>query len=278
MTKVELNFLLQKYHLSPNKLRGQHFLLDEDVLKNICRQAAVKKTDLVLEVGPGLGALTKYLIEQAGQVVAWEIEQKFRAPLEKLAAVAGNLDIYWQDILALKAVDWQKILAQKKFNQYKVVANIPYYLTGRLINKLILLDPPPVSITLLIQKEVAQRICDQKKNSLLSLAVAFYGQARLVALVPRSSFYPPPEVDSAILQISALHHWSDDVDEKKTWQLIRRGFAGKRKKLVNNLANDPILTKEKILNCLDQLELDRNIRAENLTVKNWLALAALLLK
>lgn len=273
MTKAELNYLLKKYNLTPNKLRGQNFLLDEDVLKNICRQAALQKTDLVLEIGPGLGALTKYLVAQAGQVIALEIDPNFQAPLEKLAAVAANLDIYWRDILALDSATWQKILEQKKYHRYKVVANIPYYLTGKLINKLVLLDPQPVSLTLLVQKEVAERICDHKKNSLLSLAVAFYGQAKLVALVPKSSFYPPPQVDSAILHISVLHPWSYPVDEKKLWQLMRRGFASKRKKLSNNLATDPALSKENIFNALDNLGLDQNIRAENLSVKNWLDLA-----
>ncbi|PWB38601.1 MAG: ribosomal RNA small subunit methyltransferase A [Parcubacteria group bacterium] len=278
MNKTEINFLIKKYKLTPNKLRGQNFLLDEDVLKRICRQANLSQGDLVLEVGPGLGALSKYLVDQAGRVVAFEVEDNFREPLTKLADVAGNLDVYWQDILTLSSAQWQKILAEKKFTEYKVVANIPYYLTGKLISQLILISPQPQSITLLVQKEVAERICDPKKNSLLSLGVAFYGRAKLVSLVSKESFYPQPQVDSAILHINTLHGWNYPVAERLTWQMIRRGFAGKRKKLSNNLATDQNITKETVSAALDKLGLDTNIRAENLSIKNWIDLVQILLK
>ena len=278
MTRPELFFLFKKYHLNPNKVRGQNFLLDEAVLKKICQAADLNKDDLVLEIGPGLGALTKYLSEQAGQVVAWELDKNFREPLNKLAQVSGNIEIQWQDILSLDFRQWQEIMTAKNKQTYKVVANIPYYISAKLINKFILMQPQAASLTLLVQEEVAERVVGTKKNSLLSLSVAFYGQSKIIDYVAKESFYPVPQVDSAILQIYHLKPWSYPIEERRLWQLIRRGFASKRKKLANNLASDPDISKESVQQALAKINLDSNIRAEDLSPAHWISLGADLIK
>ena len=137
--------------------------------------------------------------------------------------------------------------------------------------------PAPKSLTLMIQKEVAQRlVASDQKQSLLSLAVAFYGEASLAVVVPKTCFYPVPQVDSAVIHINNIKAWSYPVDEKFTWQLIHRGFAQKRKKLINNILTDTRLDKDKVEQAFTKLNLDKNIRAENLSTQNWLDLVALL--
>lgn len=277
MTKTEIKYLLQLYDLTPNKLRGQNFLLDEEVLDYIISKAKLSKKDLILEVGPGLGALTQKLSLSSAQVVAFEIEENFFAPLDKIQKVNTNVEIIWQDILKLEADQWQDILKHYKFRRYKIVANIPYYLTGKFIQKFVSFQSVPDSLTLMVQKEVAERIeAKDAKMSLLALAVQLYGRVELLRLVGKNSFWPAPKVDSAIIHISEIKKWSHPVDEKKTWQLIKRGFAKKRKKLVNNLLSDPKIEKKELLIALQKVGLDENVRAENLQPLDWVKLAEFL--
>lgn len=176
MTQEEIKYLLHRYNLTPNKLRGQNFLLNEEILAAIVSDAQLKKTDLVLEIGPGLGALTQLLANQAAQVVTFELDHNFQEPLNKIANISQNIEIIWQDILSLQARQWQDILAKYNKKTYKVVANIPYYLTGKLIQKFMLFQPAPQSLTLLVQKEVAERIVaqDKKNESLISSGSALW--------------------------------------------------------------------------------------------------------
>ncbi len=277
MTKTEIKYLLELYHIAPNKLRGQNFLLDEEVLDYIIKKAGVKKDDLVLELGPGLGALTQKLALHAKQVIAFEIEENFASPLDKIQKMNSNVEIIWQDILKLNINQWQEILSSKKSKHYKIVANIPYYLTGKFIQKFVSFDPVPESLTLMVQKEVAERIeAKDGKMSLLALAVKLYGQVELLRLVGRDSFWPAPKVDSAIIHIFEIKKWPHPVDEKKTWQLIKRGYAKKRKKLVNNLLSDPSIEKKELISALKSLGIDENVRAENLQARDWVKLAQLL--
>lgn len=274
MIVTELKFLLKKYSLSPNKIRGQNFLIDESVLDKIIDTADIQPTDLILEVGPGLGALTQRLLPRVLAVVGLEIDKNFQALLSKLASLNSNLEIIWQDILSLRPESWQAVLKKYKKSEYKIVANIPYYLTGKFIQKFMLFPALPVSLTLLLQKEVAERmVAKDKKYSLLSLAVALYAEVKIVDIVKKNSFYPAPQVDSAIVHIYNIHPWSASVSEKKVWQLIHRGFAQKRKKLVNNILTDPRLQKERLEQAFVDLDLDKNVRAERLSPQQWLQLA-----
>ena len=274
MDLSQLKFLLNKYKLTPNKVRGQNFLVSDDILDSIIEAAEPDKQDLVLEIGPGLGALTQRLVIKAGQVIAFEIDKNFQVPLNKLAKISDNLQIQWQDILSLTDQQWQKFLFDHQAKNYKVISNIPYYLTGKLIEKFITAKQKPVSMTLLVQKEVAERITlKNQKHSLLSLAVAFYAQSKLIKIITKDNFYPQPEVDSAILQISDIKDWDYKADEQQVWQLVHRGLSAKRKKLINNLSNDSNIDKEQLIKIFDQLNLDKNIRAEDLSIQDWIDLA-----
>ncbi len=278
MTKEEIKYLLERYDLTPNKLRGQNFLLDEEVLDVIIAKSKVTKDDLVLEVGPGLGALTQKLAVKVERVVAFEIEDSFRLPLEKIAKLNNNINIQWQDILTLQTGQWQAIMAGYKKNSYKIVANIPYYLTGKFIQRFVSFDPVPESMTLMVQKEVAERIiAKDHKMSMLALAVQLYGQVEILQMVNKKSFWPEPKVDSAVIHIFAIKKWSHQLEEKKVWQLIKRGFAKKRKKLLNNLLSDPSLDKDILLVAFNKIGLSENVRAENLAPETWIKLAELLL-
>ena len=273
MNTDELKFLLRKYHLTPNKIRGQNFLVSESVLKDIIKSSGLSKNDFVLEVGPGLGALTQKLVEHSKQVIAFEVDKNLEESLNKLSKVNKNLEIIWQDILSLTDKQWQNILEKHKTKDYRLVANIPYYLTAKFIQKFILMNKKPLSMTLMVQKEVAQRITDNKKQSLLSLAVNLYARTNLVRILSKDNFYPQPKVDSAIVNIYDIRDWHYKVDEQKTWQIIKRGFAYKRKKLFNNLLTDTNIEKEKLKNIFEQIGLDKNIRAEKLKADDWLKLA-----
>jgi len=278
MNSSELHYLLKKYNLTPNKLRGQNFLISEKVLSKIVETADLQKSDLVMEVGPGLGALTSRLIERAGQVYSFEVDKNFEIPLRQLQNISDNLHIIWQDILSLTDKQWQGIMQDNGATKYKLVANIPYYLTGKLIQKFLTGVLRPQSMTLLVQKEVAERIIVKDgKQSLLSLSVALYADCKIVTRVPAGSFYPQPKVDSSVVHIFNIAAWKrNDVDEAFVWELIHRGFSQKRKKLLNNLSSDPNLKKELILGVFEKLKLDKNIRAEKLSPQNWLDLAAAL--
>lgn len=273
MNLEELKFLLNKYKLTPNKIRGQNFLISDEVLDTIIAGSNISKKDLILEVGPGLGALTQRLVASCYQVVALEIDKNLKKPLDKLLELNNNLEIIWQDILSLTDKQWQDILSRYKREDYKVVANIPYYLTGKFVQKFITAKNKPLSMTLMVQDEVARRVVDDKKQSLLSLSVAFYAKTEIVGSVLKNNFYPQPKVDSAILYIHDIKDWSYQVEEKKTWQLIKRGFAYKRKKLFNNLLTDPNIDKTRLKSIFEKNHIDLNIRAEKLSPDEWIKIA-----
>mgnify|MGYP003965105499 FL=1 len=219
MDLAQLKFLLNQYKLTPNKVRGQNFLVSDQVLNKIIDTAKLEEDELVLEVGPGLGALTQELVKKVDQVVSFEVDKNFAKLLRKLENINKNLQIEWQDILSLTDQQWQNTLFKYQTEEYKVVANIPYYLTSKLINKFVSAKRKPQSMTLLIQNEVAERIVTKNnKHSLLSLAVAFYARAQLIDFVAKDNFYPIPKVNSAILYIDQIKDWPYQVDESRPWQ------------------------------------------------------------
>jgi len=247
---------------------GQHFLKDEAALAAIVAAGDLSASDTVLEVGPGEGALTRPLLQTGAKVVAVE---KDPALIEKLKQVfqeeteSGQLELIQSDI---RDIDTEELFADQS---YKLVANIPYYLTGQLIEETLTSQHQPTKVVLLIQKEVAERIiAPDGKESILALSVKVFGKPEIIQIVPATSFDPPPKVDSAILEISAVsRNFFNDVDEAKFFALIKRGFGHKRKTLANNLATDPQFTKDKAERALGDCSLAVNIRAERLTLKNW---------
>lgn len=274
MNLTELKFLLKKYQLTPNKIRGQNFLISDSVLDKIIEAADLKPGDQVLEIGAGLGALTSRLADSGAHVVSLEIDQNFKPALVSLQKAYSNLEIIWQDILSVKEGDLKNWFKNKN---YKIIANIPYYLTGKFLQKFLTGKYKPTSMALMIQKEVAERILAlDQKQSLISLSINFYAKARLIQKVSNADFYPVPKVDSAIMQIDNIKDWSYKASEKKVWALVQAGFSHKRKKLVNNLSSSLKIDKKNLILALEKFQIDQNIRAEKLSVDNWLDLALFL--
>jgi len=270
MTKDAVRGLLKKYQITPDDTRGQNFLLDEEVLDRITAAAQIQHGDIVLEIGPGIGNLTTRLAERAGQVIAVEADERFRPPLETLRALYPNLKVHYRDILRLRFED----LGIDGALHYRVAANIPYYLTSRLIQQILSFSKAPERVVLLLQKEVAERICARVgDHTKLSLAVQLYGAPQVRMIVPRTSFYPMPQVDSAILVISDIHVWQHKVPEKKAWQIIRIGFSAKRKKLANNLMAGLKTNRSTIENALKKSEIQVGARAQDLSISQWINLA-----
>lgn len=264
---------------------GQHFLNDEKALAAIVAAGNLSASDTVLEVGPGEGALTAPLLETGAKLVTVE---KDPALVEKLKITfqpeikSGQLEVFQSDIRDLNIsnkLPAKSSASPARFDEasarraggYKLVANIPYYLTGQLIQETLASKHQPEKVVLLIQKEVAERIvADDGKESILSLSVKVFGTPRIVQAVLAASFTPPPKVDSAILEISDIsRNFFKEIHEEEFFALIKRGFGHKRKTLANNLATDPRFDKKQAEAALTDCSLVPNIRAERLTLENW---------
>ncbi|MEX2514557.1 MAG: 16S rRNA (adenine(1518)-N(6)/adenine(1519)-N(6))-dimethyltransferase RsmA [Candidatus Paceibacterota bacterium] len=247
---------------------GQHFLKDEAALAAIVAAGKLSPTDTVLEVGPGEGALTTPLLETGAKVVAVEKDPALVEKLQETFAEeieSGELKVIQADI---RDLDPEELFANQP---YKVIANIPYYLTGQLIEETLASPHQPEKVVLLVQKEVAERIIAAGgKESILSLSVKVFGTPRIVQVVPRDCFDPPPKVDSAILEISAISRdFFTNISEEDFFSLIKRGFGQKRKTLANNLDTDPRFEKDQTKKALEKCGLKANIRAERLTTDDW---------
>lgn len=244
-----------------NKTLGQHWLTDASALESICDLAELTKDDLVVEVGPGLGTLTEHLRKRAGKVVAVEYDEKLA--LELAAKYANtNVEVRSEDILRF---DLTALPA------YKVVANIPYYLTSNLLRVLCESPNPPRSMTLLVQKEVAERVvAGPGAMSLLSVSVQFYCEASLGELVPAFLFTPPPKVDSQVLHLVYRQKpLFDDVDTAKFFRIVKAGFSERRKKLRSSLSGGLKMDKSEAETYLQKAGISPDKRAQELTLKNW---------
>ena len=297
MNKTQIKNLLQKYNIKPNKIMGQNFLVDNNILKKIIETANLNKNDTVLEVGPGLGVLTKELAEKAKKVITIEKDKEIVEILKKELENYENIEIICNDVLKIlkdrvlerwagtalksyilakqgcanKAVPSPDFLKTRSLN-YKVVANIPYYLTSHLIRTLLESENQPKEIVLLIQKEVAQRICASiPRMNLLAVSVQFYGIPEIISYVPKEDFLPEPKIDSAIIKVTNIKK-PNNVDIKKFFRLIKAGFSSPRKQLANNLANGLNLNKEEIKKALAECDLNIQARASNLSIKDWIKL------
>ncbi len=245
-----------------NKSLGQHWLTDEFALQAMCNAANVKSEDTVLEIGPGLGTLTKLLVEQAEKVVAVEFDEKLARGLPKRVK-AENLTVTYCDILKF---DLTSLPAN-----YKVVANIPYYLTSKLLRVLSESSNPPAAVALLVQKEVAERVAAQPGDmSLLSVSVQWYFAATLQEVVPARLFTPPPKVDSQIIQlVRRAEPLFPEVDTAAFFRLVKAGFSARRKTLHNSLSAGLRMPKAAISDLLDQAKIDPRTRPQELSLADW---------
>lgn len=269
--------ILQKYHFNFQKKYGQNFLIDTGVLDRIITAAEITKEDCVLEIGPGIGTMTQYLAERAGEVVAVEIDQNLIPILKETLAAYDNVTVIQDDILK---VDVRKIVEEKNGGKpIKVVANLPYYITTPIIMGLFEKHIPLKSITIMVQKEVAERMQvgpGTKDYGALSLAVQYYAKPEIVANVPPNCFIPRPNVGSAVIRLTRYGEPPVKTgNEEKMFALIRASFNQRRKTLVNGLTNAPGLglTKEQVTEALEQMGLPATIRGEALTLEQFASLS-----
>ncbi|HEY6736904.1 MAG TPA: 16S rRNA (adenine(1518)-N(6)/adenine(1519)-N(6))-dimethyltransferase RsmA [Candidatus Saccharimonadia bacterium] len=245
--------------IKPNKGLGQHFLVDRGSLEAIMAAAEPGPGDTILEIGPGLGVMTAPLTQAAARVVAVETDPVLAGLLRRDAP--ANLRVVEQDILKY---DLSELPAG-----YKVIANIPYYLTSKIFRLLIESPNPPAIMSLLIQKEVAERIvAGPGRLSILALSVQYYGRPEITAMVERHKFWPPPEVDSAVLKVT-LTGPAFPADPDQLFRLIKAGFGEKRKQLKNSLAGGLNLSPELVTGLLSQAQLASTARAQELDLPAW---------
>jgi 16S rRNA (adenine1518-N6/adenine1519-N6)-dimethyltransferase len=265
---AETRRLLRQSDLRARKGLGQHFLVDEGVLEAIIAAADLKPDDLVVEVGPGLGILTRALAQRAGGVVAVELDDKLAALLKETLASFDNVTIVNGDVLKIEPTS---LLGERKLSPvYKVVANLPYYITSPVMRHFLEAEAKPQMMVVMVQKEVAEAIAAEPGDmSLLSVSVQFYGEPKIITIVPPESFYPAPEVSSAILKIDIYPQPRVDVDEKGFFDTVRAGFAAPRKQLANSLARGLGREKAEVLPFLQKASIDPSRRAETLSVGEW---------
>lgn len=277
----ETKFLMKKYGITANKNLGQNFLIDDEVVEQIVSSAQVSKEDLVIEIGPGLGTLTARLLERAGKVVAIELDDRMLKILIDRFGIYNNFELLHNDVLK---VDLKQLISENK-NQYshvKIVANLPYYITTPIIMKLLEDKLEIESITVMVQKEVADRITavpGEKYTGAITYSVYYYAEPEEVCFVSKANFIPSPEVDSAVIQLNIRKDPVLQVKNEETFfKVIKASFMQRRKTLLNGLLNGGIIaSKEQGKQILQTLDLPENIRGESLTIQQFAEIANILI-
>lgn len=268
----ETKFLMKKYNLTANKKLGQNFLVDSEAINSIVASANLTKKDMVIEIGPGLGTLTSMLIEKAGKVIAIELDDRMIKILGDRFLLYDNFELINEDVLK---VDLSSLIEKNsEFENIKVVANLPYYITTPIIMKLLENRLKIESITIMIQKEVAERIVTtpgSKLSGAITYSVHYYAEPEKIALVPNTSFIPSPEVDSEVIKLNIRKSPPVKIDnEKLFFNVIKASFMQRRKTLSNGLVNGGIVkNKAKAIEILKNMGLEENVRGEELTLEQF---------
>ena len=279
----ETKFIMKKYNISANKSLGQNFLIDNQVVEKIVDSSEINKNDLVIEVGPGLGTLTKYLLEKAKKVICIELDKKMINILSDRFRLYDNFQLLNEDILK---VDLGELINKEKeennINEVKIVANLPYYITTPIVMKLLEEKLDLESITIMIQKEVADRLIaipGQKNTGAITYSVYYYSEPEEILEVPNECFIPKPEVVSKVIKLKVRKEPYIDVKDKELMmKIIKYAFMQRRKTLLNALVNSKIFeNKEEGLRILKKIGLNENIRAEKLTLEDFAQIANLML-
>lgn len=278
LSPLDIPALLRKYGLRPDKKLGQNFLIDPAALERIVQIAEVGSKDIVLEVGPGLGSLTRYLAFAAEQVLAVELDHKLIPVLRETLATFANVSLIQGDILKLQpdVLIQSGYTGQAELSSYLVVANIPYYITSALIRHLLEARLKPTRFVLTVQREVAERICAQPGDlSLLALSVQVYGQPQIRDYIPADRFFPAPQVDSAVVRVDLYAEPQIPTDSLNDFfRLAKAGYSQKRKTLRNALAGGLALPPQQVSDLLIGAKLDPQRRAETVTLAEWEVLTA----
>lgn len=271
---MDIKALLRELELRPRKRLGQNFLTDRGVLKQILAAAEISSEDDVLEIGAGLGMLTEALAERAQRVVAVEVDEGLVAILRARLESLPNVRVVLGDILSLDIANLMREGNAPEASPYKVVANIPYYITSAVLRHILEASVRPQLIVLMVQKEVAQRVvAGPGQMSLLAVSVQFYGLPRLVARVPARAFYPAPKVDSAIVRIDPHRQLPiEDGEIAAFFEVVRAGFAQRRKQLRNALAHGLSLPRDDVSRAMGRAGIEERRRAQSLSLADWVAL------
>ena len=274
----ETKYILKTHNIYANKNLGQNFLINEEIVNKIIESADLSKKDLVIEIGPGLGTLTSKLLEKAGKVIAIELDERMTSILEDRFKLYNNFELIHGDILK---IDLQDIInenlenkEENKIEEVKIVANLPYYITTPIIMKLLEEKLKISYITVMVQKEVAERLIaipGEKKAGAITYSVYYYSNARKITKVLRNSFMPEPNVDSEVIQLQVRTKAPIEVkDEKLMFKIIKLAFMQRRKTLANALEKSELFkNKEEIITLLKQLNINEKIRGEALTLEQY---------
>lgn len=270
----ETNFILKKYNIRANKSLGQNFLINQNVIDEIVNSAEITDEDLIIEIGPGLGTLTKQLLEKAGKVICIELDERMVGILNDRFSLYENFEIINEDVLK---VDLNKII-EKENKKCKIVANLPYYITTPIIMKLLENKLNIESITVMIQKEVADRLIaipGEKLAGAITYTVYYYCESKKILEVPPESFIPEPEVTSEVIQLNLRKEPPILVEDiSKMFSIIKVAFMQRRKTLLNALTNGNIFnSKQEAIKMFEDLNINQNARAEELTLEQFSKLA-----
>lgn len=268
MSKLEeLKKMLGGRGLWANKGLGQNFLVDQQALDNIVAAADLSASDNVVEVGPGTGFLTEQLIQKAGKVLSVELDSNMVAILRAQFLFSKNLEITNQDILKFE-------ISNLKFKNYKVVANIPYYITSPLLKHFLQSVNRPTLMVVLVQREVAEKVCGLTGKSLITIETQLFGEPEIIGIVKAASFYPAPKVDSAILKIRVYDKSLVPDDQMQDFmRIVKFGFSQKRKMLNNTLGAGLHKKPAEMTELLKKIGIDPSLRPENLEISDWQKLA-----
>ena len=271
----ETKFIMKKYKIRANKALGQNFLINQNVVDQIVESSHITKEDLVIEIGPGLGTLTKELLEKAGKVICIELDKKMIKILADRFSLYENFEVIHGDVLQIRL---NKIIKEEKekngFKSAKIVANLPYYITTPIIMKLLEDRLDLESITVMIQKEVADRLIaipGEKETGAITYSVYYYATSEGIMEVPNDSFIPEPEVISKVIKLTLRKEPPVEVKSRGVmFKIIKSAFMQRRKTLLNALTNTKVfMSKEEGLRILKELDLDENVRAEKLTLQDF---------
>ena len=279
----ETSFIMKKYHIKANKNLGQNFLIDEQVIEKIVNASEITKEDCVIEIGPGLGTLTKELLEKAGKVISIELDKKMITILKDRFALYDNFELINNDILQ---VDLKNIILTEKekgLKNVKVVANLPYYITTPIIMKLLEEKLDLESITVMVQKEVADRLIaipSDKETGAITYSVYYYAKGEEILEVPKTSFIPEPEVTSKVIKLNIRKEPSVKVKSPEVmFRIIKCAFMQRRKTLLNALVNTKVfLNKDEGIKILKKIGLREDVRAEKLKIEDFAKIADSILK
>ena len=263
--------ILNKYGLRANKKLGQNFLINESIIYDIVKKANVTREDVVIEIGPGLGSLTKELINNAKKVIAIELDPNMIDILKSRFGIFDNFEVIYGDVLK---IDLEELI--KGYDSVKVVANLPYYITTPIIMKLLEDRLKIKSITVMVQKEVGERICathKDKEYGAITVSVQYYSEPQIIIDVPKENFLPAPEVDSCVIRLDMREKPPVFLkDEKLFFRLIKGAFT-QRRKTINNSLTCSGKSKEEIMAALNKLGIDSKLRAENLSIQQYADIA-----